>query len=123
MIEIGSVREMLKRKNEFDYLVYICRSVRNKAEGCYVISDLAPSWELFKDYRRWVEEEIWSKEMFEREYKNRFIKEMYEGVGIIRLRKMVECSKKGMKIGLMCFCEREDMCHRSIIKEMIREME
>lgn len=101
---------------------YVCvRSMTAPVEGATQLAALAPSKELFRDYRRWVAKGVWNQEKFDSEYKPRFLEEVMNSREAVRLiRAMVKHSREGMKIALMCYCKDYSLCHRSILAEILR---
>lgn len=122
MVTIGRVGEF--KVTDYDYVCYITRSVRNQIAGTYVIKDLSPSPELFNLYLTWKRQGRWNRQMFLDEYLWRFTRDMEQGnggIGVKKMRQIAELSKY-KNIALMCFCEDEFMCHRSIVGQWLIEM-
>ena len=84
--------------------------------------DLSPSKDLFYKYLNHEKNGTWNKEVFENEYKPVFLKELahnFDAMDCLRILKQFD--KEGKKIALLCFCQDENLCHRKIVGEILRE--
>ncbi len=85
--------------------------------GWKVIRDLAPSKELFYQYRRWVNAGQWPAKwpeyvaIFEQEMAREPMK------GLLKL--LVQRLKEGKSIALACYCQDVKYCHRFIIGKWV----
>jgi uncharacterized protein YeaO (DUF488 family) len=76
------------------------------------ITDLAPSEELFYDYKhRHISPEEYTK-MFNQEIESR--PKAQEALDMLRTK-----DKQGITVTLLCACAEGEFCHRNIVKEML----
>lgn len=117
-----SVKEMRKRKSEFDEVWIICRKVKYLYKGERLVSELSPSEKLLNDYLNCKYHGMWNKEAFEGWYSKKFRKEMenQESKKFLNLLFYL-VYRMNKNICICCFCNDESMCHRSIIFQMINE--
>ena len=116
MLFIGSIKDMAPEK--YDEIWVIVRSLGSVKTGgnVYHVPQLSPSWELFQDYLSWKRQGLWNKKMFDKEYTTRFMTEMRQQTQLLEvLRK--KCVYQD--ILLVCFCEDESMCHRSLVRRLV----
>ena len=120
MITIGSFKDI---SDEYDEIWLIVRSLKNMPYVpntiVYHIPVLSPSTELFQCYLSWKDSGHWNKQTFETLYKPRFLKEMEstEAQGMLALLKSK--SERGKHILLACYCASDEMCHRSIVYQLV----
>lgn len=106
---VRSVKVLLKRKDPI-------------LKAASQMPELSPSESLFYDYRDWDKAGEWNEGKFEGEYRSRFEEQIRnDRYAQARLASLAEKSSKGKMIALLCFCKNEDLCHRKIIGEMLRE--
>lgn len=111
----------------FDEVWVIVRSLRNglpkmyKDDGTvdttvdvYHVPQLSPSPDLFHKYLKWKENGEWNEDTFENKYVPQFLQEMH---GDEQKKFLNILYNRGQKksILLICFCQEEALCHRSII--------
>lgn len=84
---------------------------------CQQVKELSPSWDLFTEYRRLKESEEWNLDSFNRIYRPRFMSEMKASIAQNYLKKLRDTNDN---ILCVCFCQNEDCCHRSLIKEILK---
>lgn len=81
-----------------------------------IIDELSPSKELFQIFMSRKSRGTWNKTIFHNVYVPRFIHEMAsQQDSKDRLNELYFLDKQGKTILLVCSCQEEDMCHRSII--------
>lgn len=80
----------------------------------YHVPQLSPSKELFHAYLSWRDQGIWNKDTFEEKYVPQFLAEMH---GEEQKKFLNLLFQKGQQksILLLCYCQEEVLCHRSII--------
>lgn len=91
-------------------------------------TDLAPSSSLFSDYLNWSRKGVWNKNKFDTEYVPRFLmelkKECISKKADHQLNKLVMDYRADKipysAITLMCHCNDETVCHRSIIAGLLK---
>lgn len=121
MIYTGSFKDI---SSEYDEVWLIVRSIRSLTQIPKVdtlvlhVPQLSPSQDLFKCYLSWRNQGLWNKETFETYYKPRFLKEM-EGEDAQRVLNLLTNKAKTKNILLVCFCEDESICHRSLVYSLI----
>lgn len=85
-----------------------------------VIDELSPSRELFQFYMSCKNKGTWNGNTFIHKYVPRFIHEIYsEQDSKDRLNELWSLDKQGKTILLVCSCQEENMCHRSIIAGLL----
>ena len=127
MIRITSVNRC--RTADFDNIYLIVRSIeslkrsRNSILNSAIqVSDLAPSKSLFYRHLDWNKAGCWNKNKFETEYAPTFLNELNNNQNAkIWLNKIAADDKAGKKIALLCFCKDEDLCHRTIVGEILKQ--
>lgn len=126
MIYIGNIGQL--NPVDFDEVWVICRSVKeirdifSKFQNVIHIPELAPSEELFKQYREYFHHGQWNKQVFDNVYVPRFLHDIQSDRGAINiLRRLVDISSE-KDIMIACFCEDEAICHRSIIAGILSNM-
>lgn len=118
MISIGSVRDISDKYDEVWMIVRSLKSVPQCNIPVYHVPALSPSKELFDCYLSWKTAGCWNKNTFETCYKPRFLKEMEspEARGMIGILKE---RAKDKHILLACYCPADEICHRSLVYQII----
>lgn len=119
MIKVGNITEMSEdyRKN-----IMIVRTVESMPEYAIQMTELSPSTELFKKYRQVYHSGEFNKKWFDEVYVPQFIRELCENPkAVSRLRDLCVDSKV-YSVFLCCYCENEEICHRSIIAGILLGM-
>ena len=118
MITIGNFKDI---NDTYDEVWFIVRSLKNglpkpltETQQYYHVPQLSPSWDLFKDYYSWANAGIWNKDCFMERYVPRFLKQMKEEESKQFLNALY-FKAKTKNILLVCFCQNEELCHRSIV--------
>lgn len=127
MIRITSIRRW--RMSEYDETFLIIRSTasleRHKSSvlrDTKHVPELSPSRELFWQQLDYQKTDNWNQETFDKIYKPAFIKEIENNPDADkRLDEITKLDKNGSKIALLCFCPNENLCHRVIIGEMLKQ--
>lgn len=121
MITLGSFKDI---SDEYDEIWLIVRSLQNTPyipnTAVYHVPALSPSPELFHDYLAWRDAGMWNKDMFEKRYKPRFLEEMNNTIAKTALNTLKRRSKD-KHILLACYCRDEEMCHRSLVYELVQQ--
>lgn len=103
-LRIGTVRRPPRGVRKEDY------SVRNIYDVWF--PNLSPSEPLLKEAQRATDEKSWKT------FKRKFLAELKSPVASKELDLLAAFSHQtNMSIG--CYCEREDRCHRSILRELL----
>lgn len=115
---------------EFDEVWVVCYAV-SELESLFTsyhnvrhVPELAPSPELFKEYRRLVHSGKWDKHSFHEIYVPRFLNDIEaSNTSMKKLRELVSLSSE-KNIKLVCFCpdDLEQICHRSIVAGLLINM-
>ena len=123
VIVLGSMRDL--KRNTYDEIWFIIRSVNwmkdksifNNVNVIHV-PILSPSQELFFWYNKIKNKGSWTQSVFDTEYVPRFINEIFRN-DYTQFKRELNLlwfkSKHGKKILILCPCNDESMCHRSII--------
>ena len=118
MLYTGSISNMDASKYDE---VWVCvRSLGNVKTGgnIYHVPQLSPSKDLFYSYLSWKKHGVWNEQQFDTVYTPRFLKEMESSVARDRLALLKEkCKTKDILV--VCFCDNERTCHRSLIRRLI----
>ncbi len=117
MITLGSMKDI--NPSKYDETWIIVRSLSNKKAlnniNTFHVPELSPSPELFKAYLGWKEVD-WGQDRFQKSYVPRFIIEMLlDKAAKDKLNELYFKDKAGKSILLVCFCNDEDICHRSVV--------
>ena len=124
MIAIKRIYDV--RDGEYDEVWAIIRSdkklrLNKRYDFMKCVKELSPEWGLFTNYRKWVEEKIWNKDTFVNNYVPQFIHDLKNNSQAhTLLTQLCELDKSGKSICLVCFCEDETLCHRSIIAGILQ---
>lgn len=86
-----------------------------------IIQDLAPSHDLFTWYMSQKSRGQWDQKAFDVFYAPCFLKDLStQQDSIDRLYELRDADRQGKTILLVCACQEESMCHRSIIAGVLR---
>ena len=113
MIYIGNVTELDQNRYDENWLI-----VRKPDEIPDFVKHeplLSPSPELFRKYRDAYYAGEFNQEYFDKVYVPQFIRELANNKAEIELLHAMVSLGEGEDIFLACYCEKESMCHRSII--------
>lgn len=118
MIYTGSFKDISSNYDEVWLIVRSLKQVPQVNTNVFHVPQLSPSPELFKSYLSWRNQGLWSKDTFEKYYKPRFLKEM-EGEDAQRVLNLLINKASTKNILLVCFCNDESMCHRSLVYSLV----
>ena len=116
-VKLKSLRQSRESSDGFRILItrfrprYVKKGNENW-DAC--LRELAPSRQLWYDYFK-------SNTIDWKQYRERFIEEMMENsksTELIRWLSKFEDNNNDKNITLICFCDNEKNCHRSIVKEL-----
>lgn len=117
MIITKSIRNIGKADEHW----IIARSVKQLPTGATHVPELAPSYKLLTKYLEWRKRGEWNLDKFNTEYAPQLIREIkYSAKAKAKLNELYKLSKQGKTIEIICFCEDEDLCHRSIIAGLLQ---
>lgn len=121
MIYFDTIRNIDKYVGVCSECWIIVRSLKNPINvsgiKCQQVKELSPSWDLFTEYMRLKESEEWNLDSFNRIYRPRFMSEMKVLMAQSYLKKLRDTKDNVLCV---CFCQDEDCCHRSLIKEILK---
>ena len=118
---ISNLRNMGNWKEEFDEVWAIVRSLKTPIDGVIQVPELSPSTELFWRYRALANAGNWNSDTFKEIYVPQFLAEMTGKSARKKLAYLYDAEKKeGKKICLLCFCQDETTCHRSIVAGLLQ---
>lgn len=127
MVFTGSIKQVntIVSENAIDEVWVIVRSYRQKLKeipGVPIIHvpELSPSLELFQLYLGLKRANKWGVDDFKNGYVPRFLCEMLNDAARHRLTQLVNDTQHGKRILLLCYCEEEALCHRSIIRGLLQ---
>ena len=80
-----------------------------------VIDELSPSKDLFTYFLSCKQHQTWDEKRFKEKYVPGFLKEINCEDGRDRLNELWRLDRAGKTILLVCTCQEENMCHRSIL--------
>lgn len=120
MIRVGSVDEMDSNYENW-MIVHSCEPEQVPTYAKQV-KELSLSDELFKEYRAAVHANVFTIEWFDEIYIPHFLEDLSKNTKAKFLLKEL-CEKSNEKdIFLVCFCQEERLCHRSIIAGILLGM-
>lgn len=121
MIRLVSVREV-KQLSGFE-IWYIVRSPKNLRfdETHKHVPELSPNSQLFYSYLNAAKMGDWNAEWFAKNYVPSFLRQMRSAAAQEKLSELVVRSQTE-NIALVCFCEDERLCHRSIVGGILYNM-
>lgn len=120
MLYTGSFRDINPDKYDQIWLVVrkLMSPVKNTKGNIYHIDTIAPSQKLLYDTLEMKRKKTWNQETFDKIYAPRYLKEMLEIEPMLQLQKLAELSKT-QDILIACYCKDENLCHRSLIKQIV----
>ena len=120
MLYTGSFRDINPDKYDQIWLVVrkLMSPVKNTKGNIYHIDTIAPSQKLLYDTLEMKRKKTWNQEAFDKIYAPRYLKEMLEIEPMLQLQKLAELSKT-QNILIACYCKDENLCHRSLIKQIV----
>lgn len=108
---------------QFDELWAIVRRFKKCLTYHTHVPELSPNWDLFKTYLRLQNNEEWNEHTFQTIYKPQFMEQMKNDPEAQQtLLHLKELDEQGKKICLFCFCNDKNLCHRSLIAELLIQM-
>ena len=119
MISFGSVRDV--NEMEFDEVWYIVRSLKInlKESNAHWVPELSPSRELFYKYLDASKAGVYDNKWFSENYVPQFLHEMRNADSMRKLNELYKLGKS-KNILCVCFCEDENLCHRSIVSGLLQ---
>lgn len=125
MLYTGSFRDIDPKKyDEIWLVVRRLRSVpRNPLGNIKHVRALSPSSRLLYDTLEMKRQGRWNRDAFNNSYAPRFLREMLGSPDAMsELRTLAGLSKE-KDILIACYCPDEGLCHRSLLKKIIKIMQ
>lgn len=120
MVFVGNIKDASYFVKNCDEVWAIVRSLKIKPYGVKQVPELSPSWALFKKYLSLRDNNNWNDKSFMEFYVPQFLREMKSPVAQEKFKELIEKGKNS-KIAILCFCDDEATCHRSIIAAMLQK--
>lgn len=105
-----------------DEIWWIVRKLDRSLGSAKHVSELSPSSELFKEYRRVYHRGMFNDDYFQKVYVSRFLQELSVNKEALKLLKILCEESERKNIVLCCYCENENLCHRSLIAGILLGM-
>lgn len=122
---ISNMNKVLKSnpsiKESNVYLITRSDKVAHSAtlNGWNYCNELAPSWDLFKATKAIKAQGEWDKDKFKKFYVPKFIEGLKARNAIATLNEIITKIHNNEDVYLLCFCPNHDMCHRSIVSQIL----
>ena len=120
MVFVGNIKDASYLVKNCDEVWAIVRSLKTKPYGVKQVPELSPSWELFKTYLSLRDNGNWNDKSFMEIYVPQFLREMKNPAAQAKLEELIEKGKNG-KMAILCFCDNEATCHRSIVAAILQK--
>ena len=120
MITTGCIPKI--NPDDFDEVWWIVRSPDTIPVKEKLVSELAPSPELFRDYRQAFHAGRFGTEYFQNVYVPWFLKDLEKNLEAQERLEYLCQESRTKRIALCCYCEDESLCHRSIIAGILLGM-
>lgn len=119
MIKTTNIRAV--KPGQYDIVWAIVRSMKSPSSFIQQVPALSPDWALFKTYRELAASGRWNQQTFQKIYRPRFLSQILTDPTAQKLLdQLVELDKAGANVALVCFCQDKNLCHRSLIAEMLQ---
>lgn len=119
MIVIENIHRV--RIQDYDEVWAIVRKLKSNPNNFRHVEDLSPSLELLNIFITLQENDEWDKKAFNEIYLPRFLKEIKGNKRTQELlNELYNRDLAGERIALVCFCDNESICHRSIIARILQ---
>lgn len=121
LIVAGSIDEMFRVKDpmvECLAIVHSCKPGEIPINARQV-AQLAPSDELFHDYRYAMKNGLFTDEWFKSVYVLRFLRDISKNEEAKRLLRNLCMKSYNHDIFIGCFCENPRLCHRTIVANLL----
>lgn len=120
MIKTTNIRAV--KPGQYDIVWAIVRSMKSPSSFMLQVPALSPDWALFKTYRELAASGRWNQQAFQEIYRPRFVAQIQADPTAQKLLdRLAELDKAGANVALVCFCQDKNLCHRSLIAEMLRQ--
>lgn len=100
----------------------IVRALKSPIQGFLHVPALSPNWDLFRTYRELAAAGQWDRQAFETIYTPRFLNQIAQDPAAQSfLDQLVRLDREGKTIALACFCKDKNLCHRSLVAQLLHE--
>lgn len=113
MLEFKCILDVDYKK--YDEVWWIVRSPKDILEEAKWVPELSPSPELFQKYREAYHAGEFGEKFFKEVYVPQFLEELLADKNELAILDKLCRESENKNIALCCYCEDEDLCHRSII--------
>ena len=120
MIYVTNFKGLKGKERSFDEIWACVRSLKSHDPRLKQVADLSPSRDLFFHYLSAKKAGKFDRIWFEEHYIPQFIFEMHSPAARELLNTLYKADKCGKRICLVCFCEDEGLCHRSILAGLLQ---
>jgi uncharacterized protein YeaO (DUF488 family) len=126
MIRITNIDRIIPSKCDSVYLIIRSLKILQKRKHPILsqsvhVPELSPTWGLFRDMLRWKQTGEWNIGTFENNYRPQFLFDLNNNaIAGDWLTQLSADDRAGMMIALGCYCKDENLCHRKIIGEILR---
>ena len=118
MITIENIRNV--RQGQYDEVYAIVRYYKGHSEWIKHMPDLSPSQPLWTRFHQLRLSKQWNADTFRNIYLPRFLSEMHGKAAREKLNELVKLDREGKSVALVCFCQDEALCHRSIVAGLLK---
>ena len=120
MIDVRNIREV--KYDDYDEVWACVRSLKNPELASKVkqVAELSPSQYLFHLYLETKRARSFNQKWFNEVYVPQFLKEMHYPEAKQKLNELFVADRAGKRICICCFCEEEELCHRSILAGLVQ---
>lgn len=121
MLYVTNFKGIEGKKNSFDEIWACVRSLKGQHPGIIQVADLSPSTELFISYLSAKNAGKFDQQWFQNHYVPTFLQQMKECKNSRDLlNNLYKADRAGKRIALLCFCQDEELCHRSILAGLLQ---
>ena len=121
MIKTMSIRNVTYA--DYDEVWAIVRSMKNPSPKMKQIASLSPDWNLFKTYLNLKESGEWNTDSFQSIYRPQFMSQIAKNADSQKaLETLKTLDAQGKNIALVCFCPDKNLCHRSLVAQILKDM-
>lgn len=108
---------------DFDEVWAIVRSLKHPSPKMKQVTSLSPDWNLFKTYLNLKESGKWNADSFHSIYQPQFMDQIAHDANSQRaLETLKTLDAHGKNIALVCFCPDKNLCHRSLVAQILKDM-
>lgn len=120
-ISIFEYEKIKPKLRSTDLCLFIVRKSGNVKDNRLIhVPNLSPSEALLNKYNNWkhrIEKAVWWVE-----YEKLFNEEMKQPVFVKNIERISQRLKEGRHVYLICYCQQNKYCHRSLVKQKVIEL-